>query len=47
MNITHDNNGTENAVENTNEKAPNVAETEEQSDTAMLEDTNSNANPPA
>ena len=32
MNITDDNNGTENAVENTNEKAPNVAdETEEQS----------------
>ena len=51
MNITDDNNGTENAVENTNKKASNAAdETEEQSenDTVMLEDANdSNANPPA
>ena len=46
MNITDDNSERENAVENTTEKAPNVAETE-QSDTVMLEDTNSNANPPA
>ena len=54
MNITDDNNGTENAVEHTNEKAPNAPnaadETEQEqseNDTVMLEDNDSNANPPA